>query len=109
MTTDLKAEMLEKVHSMKGDRRGILDDYRDVLAEMKKRYFSQQQMATVFCNAGIQISQQAISAYLKKHPLGNQELNNLVRNSSVSKQSQTKGKSKTQSQNKVIFDLNKPF
>ncbi len=109
MTIDIKTEMLEKVHSMKGDRRGILDDYRDVLVEMKKRYFTQQQMATVFCNAGIQISQQAISAYLKKHPLDNQELNNSARNAPSSKQSQTKEKSKTKSQNKVIFDLNKPF
>ncbi|MBN2642503.1 MAG: hypothetical protein JXR78_12685 [Victivallales bacterium] len=109
MTKDLKAEMLEKVHSMKGDRRGKLDDYREVLAEMGKRYFTQQQMAAVFCNAGIQISQQAISSYLRKHPLNTLEFKDSVKTYPAPRESQTGGKSQKQRHGKIIFDLNKPF
>ena len=109
MTKDLKTEILETVHSMVGDRRGKLDDYREVLAEMGKRYFTQQQMAAVFCNAGIQISQQAISSYLKKYPLSTLELKDSVKTYPAPQKSKTGGKSQTQNHGKIIFDLNKPF
>ncbi len=81
---------------------------------MKRRYFSQREMAEKMNKVGIKISRQAITNYFRKRPITMEELNGKTESSSkenntnLNKWKEHK-KSKKKKPKKVFFDLDKPF
>ncbi len=107
---DLKKKLILEIKSDKKQRGSVLEQYRPELIEMKRRYFSQREMAEKMNKVGIKISRQAITNYLRKRPITMEELNGNNESGSVNlnqwKEQKASKKKKVQ---KVIFDLNEPF
>ena len=103
---DLKKKLILEIKSDKKQRGSVLEQYRPELIEMKRRYFSQREMAEKMNKVGIKISRQAITNYFNKRPITVAELNgdtpNLNRWKNVRQSKKKKPK-------KVFFDLSKPF
>ena len=62
---DLKKKLILEIKSDKKQRGSVLEQYRQELIEMKRRYFSQREMAEKMNKVGIKISRQAITNYLR--------------------------------------------
>ena len=75
----LEEELLLEIQSTEKQRGGVLEQYRYLLIEMVKRYFSQEKMAEMLSKIDVKISQQSISNYLRKAPISKDELNNKTR------------------------------
>ena len=75
----LQEELLLEIQSTVKHRGGILGQYRHLLIEMVKRYFTQEEMAEMLSKINVEISQQSISNYLLKVPITKDELNNKTR------------------------------
>ena len=107
---DLQKKLILEIKSDKKQRGSVLEQYRPELIEMKRRYFSQREMAEKMNKVGIKISRQAITNYLRKRPITMEELNEGNESNSVNlnqwKEQKASKKKKVQ---KVIFDLNEPF
>ena len=110
---DLKKKLILEIKSDKKQRGSVLEQYRPELIEMKRRYFSQREMAEKMNKVGIKISRQAITNYFRKRPITMEELNGKTESSS--KENNTNlNKWKEQKvvkkkEKKVVFNLNKPF
>ncbi len=103
---DLKKKLILEIKSDKKQRGSVLEQYRPELIEMKRRYFSQREMAEKMNKVGIKISRQAITNYLNKRPITVAELNGDNPNFNYWKEHK---KSKKKKPKKVFFDLDKPF
>ena len=103
---DLKKKLILEIKSDKKQRGSVLEQYRSELIEMKRRYFSQREMAEKMNKVGIKISRQAITNYLSKRPITIAELNDKNVNLNQWKKQKTSKKKKFK---KVFFDLDKPF
>ena len=75
----LQEELLSEIQSTVKHRGGILEQYRHLLIEMVKRYFTQEEMAEMLSKINVKISQQSISNYLLKVPITREELNSKIR------------------------------
>ena len=107
---DLKKKLILEIKSDKKQRGSVLEQYRPELIEMKRRYFSQREMAEKMNKVGIKISRQAITNYLRKIPITTEELNGKNESNSVNLNKWKEQKaSKKKKVKKVIFDLNEPF
>ena len=72
---DSQEKILLAIQTDKKRRGSVLKQYRQALIEMKRRYFSQREMAEMLNQGGVKISQQAVSNYLRKRPITMEELN----------------------------------
>ena len=108
---DLKKKLILEIKSDKKQRGSVLEQYRPELIEMKRRYFSQREMAEKMNKVGIKISRQAITNYLRKRPITMEELNGKNESSSVNLNQWKKQKTvkKAKSKKPVFFDISKPF
>jgi len=107
---DLKKKLILEIKSDKKQRGSVLEQYRPELIEMKRRYFSQREMAEKMNKVGIKISRQAITNYFRKRPITTEELNGKNESNSVNLNKWKEQKaSKKKKVKKVIFDLNEPF
>jgi len=126
----VKENLILKVANKDVQSRSQLEQYRQVLIEMRKKYFTQKEMAELLNSEGIQITQQSISLYLKKFPITKVELSGagICEKNKNKKGRKAKGKkreivedqidlkewkdqksSMQKEKQKVLFDLNKPF
>ncbi len=71
----LHEELLLEIQSTVKHRGGILEQYRHLLIEMVKRYFTQGDMVEMLSKINVKISRQSISSYLLKVPITRDELN----------------------------------
>ena len=122
---DIDDELLDLAKSLPVKYRSKLDQYRHVLIELHRKFYTQREMSEILQGNGVDISQQAISQYLQRHPFTKDELkqveSGLVKSDTAkSKQTQkTKEDSKSfwkkktevkQHDNKKFdVDLNQPF
>ena len=107
---DLQKKLISEIKSDTKQRGSVLEQYRPELIEMKRRYFSQREMAEKMNKVGIKISRQAITNYLRKIPITTEELNGKNESNSVNLNKWKEQKaSKKKKVKKVIFDLNEPF
>jgi hypothetical protein len=108
---DLKKKLILEIKSDKKQRGSVLEQYRPELIEMKRRYFSQREMAEKMNKVGIKISRQAITNYFRKRPITMEELNGKNESGSVNLNQWKKQKTvkKTKSKKPVFFDISKPF
>ena len=103
---DSQEKILSKIQSEEKQHGSILEQYRQALIEMTRKYFSQKEMAEMLNRGGVKITQQAISKYLNKRPITVAELNGDTPNFNHWKEVK---KSKNKKPKRVIFDLDKPF
>ena len=108
---DLKKKLILEIESDKKQRGSVLEQYRSQLIEMKRRYFSQREMAEKMNKVGIKISRQAITNYFRKRPITMEELNDKNESGSVDLNQWKKQKTvkKSRSKKPVFFDISKPF
>ncbi len=107
---DSQEKILLAIKADKKQRGSVLEQYRQALTEMKRRYFSQREMAEMLNQGGVKISQQAVSNYLRKKPITMDELNGSNESGSVNLNQWKKQKtSKKKKEKKVFFNLDKPF
>jgi len=107
---DSQEKILLAIKADNKQRGSVLEQYRQALIEMKRRYFSQREMAEMLNKGGVKISQQAVSNYLRKRPITTEELNEGNESNSVNlNQWKEQKASKKKKVKKVIFDLNEPF
>ena len=108
---DSQEKILLAIKADEKQRGSVLEQYRQALIEMKKRYFSQREMAEMLNQGGVKISQQAVSNYLRKRPITMEELNGNNESGSVNLNQWKKQKSvkKSRSKKPVFFDISKPF
>ena len=108
---DSQEKILLAIKADKKQRGSVLEQYRQALTEMKRRYFSQREMAEMLNQGGVKISQQAVSNYLRKMPIIMEELNGKNESGSVNLNQWKKQKTvkKTKSKKPVFFDISKPF
>ena len=107
---DSQEKILLAIKADKKQRGSVLEQYRQAVTEMKRRYFSQREMAEMLNQGGVKISQQAVSNYLRKRPITMEELNGKNESGSVNlNQWKKQKKSKKKKEKKVIFNLDKPF
>jgi len=67
-------KLLEAVQNLPPKQRSVLDGCRLALIELHKKFYTQREMAELLNANGIEISQPAISQYLKRHPFTKDEL-----------------------------------
>ena len=72
---DSQEKILLEIQAIDKHHGSVLEQYRQALLEMTKKYFSQKEMAEMLNKGGVKITQQAISKYLKKRPITVAELN----------------------------------
>ena len=112
---DLKKKLILEIKSDKKQRGSVLEQYRSELIEMKRRYFSQREMAEKMNKVGIKICRQAITNYFRKKPITTEELNGITdspskeNNTNLKKWKEQKTVKKTRSKKPVFFDISKPF
>ena len=107
---DSQEKILLAIKADKKQRGSVLEQYRQALIEMKRRYFSQREMAEMLNKGGVKISQQAVSNYLRTRPITMEELNGKNESGSVNLNQWKKQKtSKKKKEKKVFFNLDKPF
>ena len=107
---DSQKKILLEIQSKKKYRGGILGQYRRLLIEMTKKYFTHKEMAETLTKGGIKISRQSVSDYLMKIPITMEELNGKNESGSVNLNQWKKQKtSKKKKEKKVFFNLDKPF
>ncbi len=107
---DSQEKILLEIQAIDKHHGSVLEQYRQALLEMTKKYFSQKEMAETLNKGGVKITQQAISKYLKKRPITVAELNGNNDSGSVNLNQWKKQKtSKKKKEKKVIFNLDKPF
>ena len=75
----LQEELLLEIQSTVKHRGGILGQYRHLLIEMVKRYFTQEEMVEMLSKINVKICRQSISSYLLKVPITREELNSKTR------------------------------
>lgn len=68
-------KLLLEIQSTVKHRGGILGQYRHLLIEMVKRYFTHGDMVEMLSKINVKISRQSISSYLLKVPITRDELN----------------------------------
>jgi len=104
-------KIISEIQSKKKHLGGILGQYRHLLIEMKRRYFTQKEMVEMLDKMGVKITQQSVSDYLIKMPITREELNGKNESDSVDL-NQWKNKrpaKKSRSKKPVFFDISKPF
>ena len=108
---DSQEKILLEIQAIDKHHGSVLEQYRQALLEMTKKYFSQKEMAEILNKGGIKITQQAISKYLKKRPITMEELNGNNESGSVNLNQWKKQKTvkKAKSKKPFFFDISKPF
>jgi len=108
---DSQKKILLEIKSKKKHRGGMLGQYRHLLIEMTRGYFSQKEMVETLGKIGVKITQQSISDYLIKMPITMEELNGKNESGSVNLNQWKKQKTvkKAKSKKPVFFDINKAF
>ncbi len=108
---DSQEKILLEIQSKEKHHGSVLEQYRQALIEMTKKYFTQKEMAKMLNKGGIKITQQAVSNYLRKMPITMEELNGKTESDSVNlnKWKEQKPVRKSRSKKPVIFDLTKAF
>ena len=104
---DSQEKILLEIQAIDKHHGSVLEQYRQALLEMTKKYFSQKEMAEILNKGGIKITQQAISKYLKKRPITMEELND--KNVNLNQWKKQKTVKKSRSKKPVFFDISKPF
>ena len=104
---DSQEKILLAIKADEKQRGSVLEQYRQALIEMEKRYFSQREMAEMLNQGGVKISQQAVSNYLRKRPITMEELND--KNVNLNQWKKQKTVKKSRSKKPVFFDISKPF
>jgi arginine repressor len=108
---DSQKKILLEIQSKKKHRGGMLGQYRHLLIEMTKKYFTHKEMAETLNKGGIKISRQSVSDYLMKMPITREELNGKNESDGIDL-NQWKNKrpaKKSRSKKPVFFDISKPF
>lgn len=108
---DSQEKIISEIQSKKKHLGGVLGEYRHLLIEMTKKYFTQKEMAEALGRIGVKISRQSISDYLIKIPITMEELNGNNESGSVNLHQWKKQKTvkKAKSKKPVFFDISKPF
>ena len=107
---DSQKKILSEIQSKKKHLGGMLGQYRHLLVEMTKGYFTQKEMVETLDKIGVKITQQSISDYLIKMPITMEELNGKNESGSVNlNQWKNQKTSKKKKEKKVFFNLDKPF
>jgi len=108
---DSQEKIISEIQSVDKRHGSVLEQYRQALIEMTKKYFTQKEMAKMLNKGGVKITRQGISKYLIKKPITMEELNGNNESGSVNLNQWKKQKTvkKTKSKKPVFFDISKPF
>ena len=107
---DSQEKMILEIQAVDKRYGSVLEQYRQALIEMTKKYFTQKEMAEMLNKGGVKITRQGISKYLRKKPITMEELNGKNESGSVNLNQWKKQKtSKKKKEKKVFFNLDKPF
>ena len=107
---DSQEKIILEIQAVDKRHGSVLEQYRQALIEMTKKYFTQKEMAEMLNKGGVKITRQGISKYLRKKPITMEELNGKNESGSVNLNQWKKQKtSKKKKEKKVFFNLDKPF